>query len=248
MRKTIFIDGKYVKVGENTLKAFTPGVFKAKGVFETMLGLDGVAIDGEEHLRRLKQGLQALKIKAPKIDPLILGQLLKINRLSCARLRIMVWQEGKQVHVAAMALAYKIPDQKPLKVCLIQTNREATRRWASVKSLDYELFVKAYTKAQAQRFDEALLLNAKNFIFEASRANIFWMKNAILYTTPLSSGCLNGITRQQVIAQTKRLGLVVREKNCTLAVLKQADAVFLTNSLVGICPIDLSSCREIKIA
>ena len=43
--RTIYLDGQYLKVNDQIIEAFTPGVFKAKGVFETMLGLDGVVLD-----------------------------------------------------------------------------------------------------------------------------------------------------------------------------------------------------------
>ena len=97
------------------------------------------------------------------------------------------------------ALPYKISNKKIYRVCLIKTNRTANDRLADVKSLDYELFAEAFVKPKSQGFDEALLLNRRGHIFEASRANIFWVKDKVLYTPPLSSGCLNGITRQQVI-------------------------------------------------
>ena len=130
---------------------------------------------------------------------------------------------------------------------MIKTNRPANDRLANVKSLDYELFAKAYAQARAQGFDEVLLLNRRGYIFEASRANIFWIKDNVLYTPPLSSGCLNGITRQQVIKQAKILRISIKEKNLTPKILKEADAAFLTNSLIGIKPIEVTSIRNISI-
>ena len=43
--RTIYLDGQYFKVDNQIIEAFTPGAFKAKGVFETMLGLDGRVLD-----------------------------------------------------------------------------------------------------------------------------------------------------------------------------------------------------------
>ena len=136
------------------------------------------------------------------------------------------------MHVMAMALPYKISEGKPYKVCLIKTKRAANRRLAEVKSLDYGLFAKAYAAALSRGFDEALLLNNRGHIFEASRANIFWIKDGILCTPPLSSGCLNGITRQQIITQARRLKIPLKEEILTPQLLRKADEVFLTNSLI----------------
>ncbi len=236
--KTIFLDGNYLKVKDQIIDAFTPGVFKAQGVFETMLGIEGYVMDEKLHLKRLRQGLKILRIKQPAIKASLLKELLRRNQLPLARVRLMAWQAGQQVHVMAAALPYKIPTSQKYKLCLIKTNRPANSRLAQVKSLDYEIFAEAFAQAQAQGFDEALLLNRKGHIFEASRANIFWIKDKVLYTPPLSSGCLNGITRQQVIKQAKSLRIPVKEKNLTSQILTQADAAFLTNSLAGIKPIE----------
>lgn len=238
--RTIYLDGQYLKISDQIAEAFTPGVFKAKGVFETMLGLDGVVLDTALHLKRLHAGLKILSVKMPSIDPSVLKEVLLHNHLPCGRVRLMVWQAGKQAHVMVSASPYKIPTKKTYRVCLIKTNRAANKRWADVKSLDYSLFAEAFTKARSQGFDEALLLNRSGHIFEASRANIFWFKDKVLHTPPLSSGCLNGVTRQQVIKQAVSLKIPVKEKNLTPETLKKADAAFLTNSLIGIKPIEVT--------
>ena len=241
MKHTIFLDGKYIKVTPKVLQAFTPGVFKAKGVFETMLGLDGVILDTALHLRRLRRGLKVFGICPPSINPSLLEGLVCRNRLFCARVRLMVWQEGRQTHVMALAQPYKISKEKIYRVCLIKTDRLIGARFADVKNLDYSLFAEAYTQAQAHGYDEALLLNRRNHIFEASRANIFWIKDRVLYTPPLSSGCLKGITRGQVIQMACVLKIPLKERNLTAEMLKKADSAFLTNSLIGIKPIAVTS-------
>jgi branched-subunit amino acid aminotransferase/4-amino-4-deoxychorismate lyase len=237
--KTIYLDGQYLKVDDQIIQAFAPGSFKAKGAFETLLAIDGIAFDVSPHLNRLKQGLKVLKIKSPLVNQSIIKELLRHHPWPCARVRIMVWQAGRDVHVMGAVLAYQLTKNKNYQVSLIKTNRAATARWANVKSLDYELFAAAYNLAKSDGFDEALLLNSKGHIFEASRANIFWTKDNVLYTPPLSSGCLNGITRQQVMKQAAQLKILVKERNLTPQILKKAGTAFLTNSLIGIKPIDL---------
>ena len=245
--RTIYLDGQYIKVNAQIIEAFTPGVFKAKGVFETMLGLDGVVLDTALHLKRLRAGLKVLGIKPPTIDPLVLKKVLEGNQLSYGRVRLMVWEAGEQLHVMVAAFARSIPHKRKYRVCLIKTKRVANERMSNVKSLDYELFAQAFAHAQAQGFDEALLINRRGHIFEASRANVFWMKDKVLFTPPLSSGCLNGITRQQVIKQAQNLKISVKESNLTPQILKTADAAFLTNSLLGIKPIEIAMIKNLSI-
>ena len=237
--RTIYLDGQYLKASSQLIEAFTPGVFKAQGVFETMLGLNGVVFDTALHINRLRQGLKTFSINLPLINQSIFKELLRCNKLSSARVRLMVWQAGKQTHMLAVALPYKIQSKKSYRVCLIKTDRVVNACLANVKSLDYELFARGYAQAQERGFDEALLLNRSGHIFEASRANIFWIKDKTLYTPPLSSGCLNGITRQQVIIQARHLRISVQERNLSPEILTEADAAFLTNSLIGIKAIEV---------
>jgi len=231
---TIFLDGQYFKVNLPIINSFAPGHFKAKGVFETMLGIDGVVLDASLHLKRLCLGLKAIGIKPPTINPLMLTEVYHRNLYRMARVRLLVWLDSQQVHVMVTVLPYKFPAQKAYRVCLIKTKSLKGKFQAYVKSLDYEMYAKAFAQAQAKGFDEALLVNRLGFIFEASRSNIFWVKDDVLYTPPLISGCLNGITRQKVIKEAGRLQIRVKEVGLTAEILKNADSAFLTNSLAGI--------------
>ncbi len=231
MKLTIYIDGKYLKVSPKIADAFTPGVFYAQGVFETMLAVEGRVPDLKEHLARAYKG-SGIKVAAA-----VVHKVVKANGFPLARVRVLVWKEGRQTHTVVMALKYQSPSKKMFRACAVQTNRPANARMAHTKSLDYALFADTYQQALAQGYDEALLLNNKGHIFEASRANIFWVSKGVLYTPPLSSGCLAGITRERVIQYAKAQGIPFKERNLTVKVLQNAGASFLTNSLIGIKPI-----------
>jgi branched-chain amino acid aminotransferase len=233
-KSTIYIDGKYLTVDPKILEVFTPGVFQAQGVFETLLAVGTKVFDVKEHLRRLNNSF-----KGAKVSSSILQKIVKENGFDRSRVRVLVWKERQQVHTAVMVLRYQIPTQKIFKVCLVKTDRPANSRLANTKSLDYKLFADAYHTAKSKGFDEALLINQKGHIFEASRANIFIVSDGKLITPPLSSGCLNGITRQKLIKTAKEMGLLVQEKNLTPSMVKSAQESFLTNSLLGLKPFQL---------
>ncbi len=225
----IYIDGKYIKTNSKRLEAFTPGLFKKEGVFETLLAIGEQVFDVKEHLNRLHSAFKGVKISAD-----VITQIVKINGFKVSRVRIVAWQEKGIKHIAVMALKYTISSKKEFKACVIKTNRTASSRFANKKSLDYDLFANAYNKAVAQGFDEALLMNNKGNIFEATRSNVFWFKEGKLYSPPLSSGCLKGIMRSKVIQYAKRFKVVFQEKNLSVEEVKSAENVFLTNSLIGI--------------
>ncbi len=238
MKKIIaYIDGQYIKIEPHVLEALTPGRFVAHGVFETMLSIGGQVFNKKAHAARMRRGLEYLKISARIPTDAIIEQVITANYFAMSRVRVMVWEEGKKVHRAVMVLPYVLPVQSSWRACLIKTKRPANARLSEVKSLDYGLFSNAQAEAKARGYDEALLLNAKGHIFESSRANVFWIKDGFLYTPPLTSGCLNGITRQSIISHARRCNFPFKEKKLTPQMLKQADQVFLTNSLFGLMPL-----------
>lgn len=241
----IYIDGQYVPAKPGVIDIFTPGRCLYKGVFETIRCIGGEPEFFNAHLERLFKGLKALKIShtcSKSGIKRIVAQVLRRNPgIKCARLRILVFKEGKAVHVVVMALKYTPPNNAVYRqgymVTTYKTNRTPTAATAWIKSLDYSLFAKAYQRAVQQGFDEALLVNTKGFVFEACRANVIAIMGERIITPPLSSGCLNGIIRQEVLRMARSQGIKISEENLTLAQLKKADAVFLTNSLIGLVPV-----------
>lgn len=236
-KRTFYLDGVYLNGYEKLLSIFTPGQQSYRGVFETMRVVNGRVEYVEEHLFRLSKGLKALKISCPvslaAIKRVVRAVVRKNPSIALGRLRLMVFCEQGQTHTACMVLPYKPFNgrqyQKGLKACVIKTARPATSRYASVKSLDYAVFSNALKRAVSRGCDEAVLLNAKGYVCEASRGNIMILYQGQWLTPPLSSGCLNGIMRALVMGQ-----MDVREKNITPAMLRLADVVVMTNSLAGL--------------
>jgi branched-chain amino acid aminotransferase len=86
-------------------------------------------------------------------------------------------------------------------------------------------------------FDEAIMLNTDGKVIEASAENIFIVKDGLLVTPPITSGALNGITRDTVltIARENNIPHVIRD--ITRDELYIADEVFLTGTAAGIKPV-----------
>lgn len=243
----IYIDGKYVNADQKLIDIFTPGRATYHGVFETMLvqGKNIAYID--EHLARLSKGLKKLNIKSSYPTSrfkTIANMLVKKNTLKGeGRLRLLVFKQGKAVHCVGLLLPYqRYSDavyKKGLKAIVVKTNRKANALHANVKSLDYALFANAFQEAKAQGADEAILMNEKGHVFEASRGNIFVCYKDQWLTPPLSSGCLNGIVRQRVIDLSLKGGLTIKEINITPVILKKSKNIFMTNALVGLMRLEV---------
>jgi branched-chain amino acid aminotransferase len=89
----------------------------------------------------------------------------------------------------------------------------------------------ALAEAREAGADEALLLNARGELCEATTANVFLVRDGIATTPPLDSGCLAGITRQHVLA------LGATERTLSVDDLARAEEAFLTSSTREVQPL-----------
>jgi branched-chain amino acid aminotransferase len=103
----------------------------------------------------------------------------------------------------------------------------------------------AKVEALKSGYDEAILLNSHGFVAECTGENLFVVKNGRLTTPPLSSGALEGITRDSVITIARDLGIEVREDNMLRSDLYLADEAFLTGTAAEIVPMRSVDDREI---
>jgi len=96
--------------------------------------------------------------------------------------------------------------------------------------------IMALHDALGKNADEAILLDKNGFISEGSGENLFIVKDSKLLT-PRIDFCLNGITRQSVIAMAQNLGIGVEEKDLLFDDLVNADEAFFSGTAVEITPI-----------
>ena len=95
----------------------------------------------------------------------------------------------------------------------------------------------AKTEAVQSGFDEALLLNSRGKISEASGMNLFLVRDGELITPGVDQDILEGITRASVIELAKAMGITVVERAVDKTELFIADEVFLTGTAAKITPI-----------
>ena len=86
-------------------------------------------------------------------------------------------------------------------------------------------------------YDEAIMLDYQGMVSEGSGENIFLVKDEVLYTPPVSSSLLGGITRDSLIEIARDMGLEVREETLPREMLYIADEVFLTGTAAELTPI-----------
>lgn len=108
---------------------------------------------------------------------------------------------------------------------------------ARIKSLNYLNHILARIEANHAGADEAVLLNAAGRVAEGTADNVFIVRGGALLTPPVSEGCLEGVTRNLVIALAREIGLEVREQPLSPYDLYTADECFLTGTGAELIPV-----------
>ena len=103
----------------------------------------------------------------------------------------------------------------------------------------------AVTEAIRSGYDEAILLTAEGYVADGSGENIFVIKDGRIFTPPLSTSILPGITRDTVIQIAQDLGYVVEERQLIRSDLFLADEVFMCGTAAEVTP--LRSVDDVEI-
>jgi len=127
--------------------------------------------------------------------------------------------------------------EKGFRAVVSSIRRNSQSPLSRLKSANYLENMLAKQQARAAGVDEAICLNEKGLLAEASMSNIFLVDDGILRTPGEESGILPGITREVVLELASQLGINTFEQDISLDELFQAQEAFLTNSLMEIMPL-----------
>ncbi len=242
-KSTIFLDNKFIYVDELFIDKLSPWRLTGKGVFETMRTYQGNVYALDAHLKRLKKGLEKLKVpllfSKTKLQENVLG-CLKKNKVLNGRVRLTVWQEKECLRTSIIAVKAVISRQqyrKGLKAVCVSFNPSSKLFGGSLKSINYLPYWKAYAQAQSKGFDEALLVGSNGSLIEGSRSNVFVVVKGKVLTPALKTHCLSGITRQMIFTLGKNEGIMVRAKEIKKRDLINSQEAFITNSFLEVMPL-----------
>lgn len=221
------------------------------GLFETLLAEDGRLDRLEAHLDRLSDGCAALGLPSPdraeaaRLMRRALAEAGLEDRRAAVRLTLTAGSGGRgldrpaELQPRLVATAAPAPrSHAPLRLATAAgVRRNADSPASRLKTLAYLDNVLARREARARGADEALMLNTRGEAACAAAANLFWIAGERLFTPALECGVLAGVMRAAVLGAARSLGLEACEQIAPGEALAAVDAVFLTNSLIGVRPV-----------
>ena len=252
MDEVVYLNGKMIEPGQAKISVFDHGFLYGFGLFETMRAYAGRLFLLEQHLNRLTKSAELLGLP---IDTKELGEAardtLNANGLREARVRITVSageakvppETGRKCKPTLMITAeYYQPHpeetyRKGFHATISTIRRNSQSPLSRLKSANYLESLFSKEQARSRGVQEAILLNEKGFLAEASMSNIFLASDGTLITPDDDSGILPGITRDTVMELAKEMGIKVCTERISLDELFGADEVFLTNSLIEVMPL-----------
>lgn len=253
-KTNVILNGEIIPQTEANVPVTSRGLLYGDGCFETFRSYAGRFLEIQSHLKRLAEGLTFLSIQYPadlKSTPLIsqLQSLLIANDLMAkdAIIRIQLWREGGRGYgTTTLGKAnYSItvtpfhPKITTYKLATVDIRKvPSTAVPARLKLSNGINHIIAACQAMQKGADDALLETIDHFISETTIANIFWLKNDIVFTPSLSCDILPGVTRGICIKLLQeRLKTEVKEDAFILNDIKNAETIWICNSLREIQPV-----------
>ena len=244
------------QIQESSALSLSPGqvgLLSGWGVFSTLRIADGVPFAWERHWARIQRDAAALHVPLPQDSEYVRRQMLRLvqaNRAPNCTLRVAIVRNGGGMWAGpangrASDLIGLTADSKDwgdsVKLAYVREARHAACQFTGAKMLSWAPNLTWLESAQARGFDEVVLLNERGEVAECTSANLFIANGSQVYTPPLNSGCLPGITREVILGEIRVPGIRVEEKTLVPADLEAADEVFITSTTR-----DLLTVRQIE--
>jgi len=240
-------------IGAQDLSAGQVGLLNGWGVFSTIRVYDGVMFAWERHWARMRIDAGRMRVPFPPEQEWLtqrLHRLIEANRAVNATLRVAVIRnrggmfEGPGPMREFDVVAFTADVNRwgdSVKLGLVPNARHAASEFAGTKNLSWSENLTWYERAHEQGLDEVVLLNERGEVAECTSANVFAVflnsQGAQVWTPPLDSGCLPGVTRALLLEEIRVPGLQVGERTLLPADLEEADEVFITSTTRELLPV-----------
>jgi branched-chain amino acid aminotransferase len=250
----IWMDGAIVPWREAKLHVLSHGLHYASGVFEGERSYAGNIFKLREHTERLIRSADILGFKIPytadEIDAAC-QQVLAANGLVDGYVRPIAWRGTEQLSVSAqqtkihLAIAcwawpnlFGADRMKGVRLGMAEWRRPhpQTAPTASKAAGLYMIGTLSKHKAEAEGFDDALMLDWRGQVAEATGANIFLVINGEVHT-PTPDCFLDGITRRTVMGIARRHQMKMVERAIAEEELGSATEVFLAGTAAEVTPV-----------
>ena len=251
----IWMNGELISWRDARVHLLTHALHYGSAVFEGERVYDGEIFKLTEHSQRLHKSAKGLDFEIPysvaEIDQAC-RDVVRANKLADGYVRPLAWRGSEQMGVAAQATkinlaiaawdwgSYFDPAARTKGLRLtIGHYRRPDPRTAPAKSKAAGLYMICTIekhRAEKEGYADALMLDWRGHVAEATGANIFFVKDGVLHT-PLPDCFLDGITRRTVIGLAKQRGWKVVERAIMPEEMADFSECFITGTAAEVTPV-----------
>lgn len=231
------------------------GLLYGDGFFTTVSVLAGKPLLWQQHRFRLETSAKRLQLvfdlKQLESDVnqfLLATQLphrcvLKILVIRAESSRGYHWGENKQANIIFQLFEYTDYDQlvkkkqAGLTISVCKTTLSHNKQFAGLKHLNRLEQVFASSEFDKSQIDEGLMLDNEGWVIEGTKSNIYILHNKHLLTPRLELAGVEGVLRHYMLENFSSNTICLVIDNFKLEQVFQADAIFMSNALLGLCPV-----------
>ncbi|MEX0344289.1 MAG: branched-chain amino acid aminotransferase [Rhizobiaceae bacterium] len=251
----IWFNGEFVKWADAKVHVLTHGLHYASAVFEGERAYGGEIFKLREHTDRLHESARVLGFRIPwsadEIDDAC-NELLRKQGFADAYVRPIAWRGSEMMGVSAqnnkinLAIAiwqwpsYFDPEQrlKGIRLDMAEYRRPDPQTAPSKSKAAglYMICTLSKHAAEAKGYADALMLDWRGQVAEATGANIFFVKDGVLHT-PIPDCFLDGITRRTVIDLARQRDIEIVERVILPEEMESFEQCFLTGTAAEVTPV-----------
>lgn len=248
----ISLNGKIVSAAQPHFISTNRALRYGDGLFEGMRILNGEFLFYEDHIERLLKGMNALEfIRTEKFSSAyffkLISELLIANKISNdVVIRIQVYRSNAGLYepvtdeteffieTFGATPGSFMWNENGISIGVYQEWKKDFNPAMNYKTCNSQVYVMASRWKRDNKLDDALILNSKGNIADATSSNIFFWKKNKLVTPALTEACIGGVVRKNLIVFANQNNIDVEERTVSLNEIQEADELFLSNISRGI--------------
>jgi len=248
VEETVWINGRCCPIGQASWPVADRGLSLGDGLFETLRLNVGVPRHFDDHWQRLKSSAKALGFGdiGPGSEVLsAIKEVAKRNLLTQASARIVLSRGSGARGLAPprepncnwliRTFAATEAPLSPLKLALSSVRRCASNPVSGHKTLSHlDMVMSRNWLVSGAKGNESLVLDVMGNLCCVGIGNLFWLRGNTVYTPSNDCAILPGTTRARLLRIIRSVGLQVKIGVFAPEVLQSAEAVFISNALIGV--------------
>ncbi|VAV89022.1 hypothetical protein MNBD_ALPHA06-1564 [hydrothermal vent metagenome] len=244
----VWLNGQFVAADKVYWPLDDRGLALGDGLFETVRLASGKPRLFGAHWARLQYAAKALAIGGSFAGEQVETNLIELARQNnikdgSARILLSRGQGPRGLDLPTKADPYLVlrtfaprpPARTTTKLALSTVRRCASNPLSQYKTISHlDMVMSRQWLMDGAKGNESLLLDTRGYVSCAGVANLFWIKDGVVFTPSLSCASLPGTTRARVLRACQMLDIPVRSGAFYPKIMLRADCIFITNALIGL--------------